>query len=722
MSVLSHQAVVIVHGIGEQVPLDTVRRFVGRRTVRAREHHEEVGVAGDEDRVFSEPSPVGTRADDRTYLVTWNHTGLAREIADEPEGWRPQERVAVTDFYEFYWAPSYRSTTMGQLTGWILPILRRPRSSFSSPRLVGPSGWVRLVPPVCLLGAFVAVLLGKTTQLTWWGALAIAAPLVLVAVLVGTALGLIGTVRVLALAMVTAVAICIVIWGLGSFVSVVKTVTASAAAGLVLGFAATRATRVLGDAARYLSARPDSVEENDLLRQQVLGLLERLHEAKDPDSRRPRYDRIVVVGHSLGSVIAYDAVRLLWAGRYRAMVLPGQDDPSLVAQAVREVEEAGERLKAAPADQAEAARNTYVAAQRRAQRVMRDLGGGDGTTRWIITDLVTLGSPLTYADALMATGPDDLADRFEERSLAAIPPVAQQVRRAAGHPYRLWVPGPGNGPGIESDAESVAGPVAGPVPGSVPGPVPGSGDAGSTRWHHAAPFACVSWTNLWFEHDIVGGPVGPHFGPGVDDRSLGGSKWLAAFAFAYPHSSYWVASRDSLVRTGSLTSLRFLHETVWRPPTLLLTARATLTDQQVADVVGLLGGGDPQRPEVDIRLYVGYADTVRSGAYLPLGRVPLPTAFIGQRLRDVLGPGSRLALLTSPDVLADDRGPTTDTAGAAGSAPAPDEVVAAGRREPIEGDSLAARQRLPMRGPGIPEQRRFDDGTELEVDTAGEEE
>jgi hypothetical protein len=259
--------------------------------------------------------------------------------------------------------------------------------------------------------------------------------------------------------------------------------------------------------------------------------------------------------------------------------------------------------------------------------------------------------------------------------------------------------------------------------------VPGAGtgdDAGSTRWHHAAPFSCVSWTNLWFEHDIVGGPVGPHFGPGVDDRSLGGSKWLAAFAFAYPHSSYWVASRDSLVRTGSLTSLRFLRETVWRPPTLLLTARATLTDQQVADVVGLLGGGDPQRPDVDVRLYVGYADTVRSGAYLPLGRVPLPTAFIGQRLRDVLGPGSRLALLTSPDVLADDRDPTTDTTGAADGAPAPDEVVAAGQMltpgEPIEGDSLAARQRLPMRGSGIPEQRRFDDGTDLEVDTAGEEE
>jgi hypothetical protein len=428
-----------------------------------------------------------------------------------------------------------------------------------------------------------------------------------------------------------------------------------------------------------------------------------------------RYDRIVVVGHSLGSVIAYDAIRLLWAGRYRAMALPDQDDPSLVAQAVREVEEAGEQLKAAPADQREAARRTYLYAQRRAQRVMRDLDGENGSTRWIITDLVTLGSPLTYADALMATSPDDLADRFEERSLAAVPPVAQQVHRAAGHPYRLRVP---EQPGAGSGAAAT--PDSGRAPDPAADADPDAG-TGSTRWHQAAPFACVSWANLWFEHDIVGGPVGPHFGPGVDDRSLGGSKWLAAFAFAYPHSSYWVASSNSLVRNGSLASLRFLRETVWRPPTLLLTARAPLTDQQLADVVGLLGGGDPQRPEVDVRLYVGYADTVRSGAYLPLGRVRLPTAFIGQRLRDVLGEGSRLALLTSPDVLADDRPPVPHT-NAADGAVGTDEVVASVRRERVEGDSLAASQRAQLRGPGIPEQRRFDDGTEVEVDTARDEE
>jgi hypothetical protein len=332
---------------------------------------------------------------------------------------------------------------------------------------------------------------------------------------------------------------------------------------------------------------------------------------------------------------------------------------------------------------------------------MRDLADQDGPGRWIITDLVTLGCPLTYADALMATGPEDLADRFEERSLAAAPPVPQQVRRAAGHPYRFWVPAHGIG-------------------------------TGTTRWHHAAPFACVEWTNLWFEHDIVGGPVGAHFGPGVTDRSLGGSRWLAMFAFAYPHSSYWVASHNSRVRQGSLASLRFLRETVWRPPTLLLTARTPLTDQQVAEVTGLLGGGDPQRPPVDVRLYVGISDADRTGRFLPVGRVPLPTAFIAQRVREVLGRGSRLALLTSPDLLAD-TGP--DVLAAVRS----DPMDTGSPREEAEGDSLDLEAALPMtqqgkrmaRRPderhegepaGIREELRLGDQAEVEVDAAGEEE
>jgi len=302
------------------------------------------------------------------------------------------------------------------------------------------------------------------------------------------------------------------------------------------------------------------------------------------------------------------------------MVLPDSHEASLVADAIRTVEKAGQRLMLSARQEHADAHEEFVRAQRQVQLVMRDLAGAEGPTRWIITDLVTMGCPLTYADAFMASSPEDLHDRFEERSLAQIPPVPQQVRRAAGHPYRFWVPA-------------------------------GTSGRGTTRWHHAAPFVCVEWTNLWFEHDIVGGPIGPHFGAGVTDTSLGGFRWLAAFAFAYPHSSYWVASHNSRVRKGSLKSLSTLRDKVRRPPTLLLTARTTPNDEQLVHLATLLRSGDPGRPMVDVRLYVGATDLQRTGSYLPVGRATLPTPETAHQLRRLLGKDSRVAFLTSPDLL-----------------------------------------------------------------------
>ena len=194
------------------------------------------------------------------------------------------------------------------------------------------------------------VLLVAAVVLVWQGARASLNPgiagigagiLIVAATLVGTTLGLISTARVLAVDALAAVAICLGVWGLGTFASVTKTVTTSAVASFILAVIAGKATAVLGDAARYLSSRPDSVEENDQIRQQVLDLLERLHDADDYDCNRKRYDRIIVVGHSLGSVIAYDAIRLLWARHSRQLPLPDTDEGSIAAQVVNNLEIAG---------------------------------------------------------------------------------------------------------------------------------------------------------------------------------------------------------------------------------------------------------------------------------------------------------------------------------------------------------------------------------------------
>ena len=74
-----------------------------------------------------------------------------------------------------------------------------------------------------------------------------------------------------------------------------------AAMGLGLRYSA---LAYLGDAARYLS-NPQNVMVREQIRADGVDLLRALHNQGD-------YERIIVVGHSLGSVIAYDIVGYLW--------------------------------------------------------------------------------------------------------------------------------------------------------------------------------------------------------------------------------------------------------------------------------------------------------------------------------------------------------------------------------------------------------------------------
>ena len=59
--------------------------------------------------------------------------------------------------------------------------------------------------------------------------------------------------------------------------------------------------------------------------------------------------------------------------------------------------------------------------------------------RWLITDFVTLGSPLTHAEFLMASSSRDLRKRQSEREYPRSPPIREQldpgyepIARAAG--------------------------------------------------------------------------------------------------------------------------------------------------------------------------------------------------------------------------------------------------------------------------------------------------
>jgi hypothetical protein len=145
----------------------------------------------------------------------------------------------------------------------------------------------------------------------------------------------------------------------------------------------------IGDAARYLSPTPANIGVRHDIRSAAIDLLEGLHE--DP---LRRYHRIVLVGHSLGSVIGYDALTHFWQRRHHP-------DASQLHPAARP---AHDRLQ----------RPWSAEEGRELQRAVWWEQHAIGVS-WKITDFITLGSPLAHASFLLSAGPRDFDQRKGQR-------------------------------------------------------------------------------------------------------------------------------------------------------------------------------------------------------------------------------------------------------------------------------------------------------------------
>ena len=64
-------------------------------------------------------------------------------------------------------------------------------------------------------------------------------------------------------------------------------------------------TPYFGRVVRYTRAKPDNIAARKQIRERGLALLSELH--------KKEYERIIVVGHSLGSILAYDLISYFWA-------------------------------------------------------------------------------------------------------------------------------------------------------------------------------------------------------------------------------------------------------------------------------------------------------------------------------------------------------------------------------------------------------------------------
>lgn len=406
------QAVVLIHGIGEQVPMDTLRGFV-----------EAVWTTDADLRNAWNPADVWSKPD---------HISDDLELRRLTTAENKEERR--TDFFEFYWAHHMKDTRLSHLRAWLRVLLMR------SPRRVPPQ-----LRPV-------------------WVTVAVLLALTVVAMLVFADHALKPTLIA------------------GGVVGALWLMIKSPLLQTMLA--------IPGDAARYLHVAPPNIEIRHNIRRAGIELLQKLHDSRD-------YDRIIVVGHSLGSVIGYDVLTHLWTRfneRHGDESAPRQDCPALT------------RLETLVAE-GPVTPDSYQEAQTALLRELRDQGNP-----WLVTDFVTLGSPLAHARYLLARNDGQFARKTAEREFPTCPPATEKVKgkqRVSYRPHNIYVP------------------------------------------HHGAVFAPTRWTNLYFPcrrtlwGDVVGGPVAPVFGAGVHDVPV--ETDLRGNLFA--HTLYWTLPKKPRDKT-----------------------------------------------------------------------------------------------------------------------------------------------------------------------------
>lgn len=381
-----------------------------------------------------------------------------------------------TDFYELYWADLTAGETWESLRAWVSGLLFRPLSRV--PRSV------RLAWAVLWIGCSIVVALALLSILpsAFW-----------------SSVGLKNLADWQSLFAALAVALIAVVHRMGA--------------------------STFGRVVRYTRAEPDNIAARAAVRDRGLKLLQALHDSPNPNG--PKYKRIVVAAHSLGTILAHDLLSYFWAEHELARTFT-EGTPEFAALAA--LERAASELEDAPLDPKRL--NGYFAAQR---QLRLHMASRQPDQRWLVSDLITFGSPLTHAEFLLASDRADLDARKVSREL---PP-----------PYREFLD-----PKVREHAEAAQiMPIASPASQTrlMSFPIPNL----SKKWelHHAAPFAAVRWTNVFdpatlvFFGDVIGGPLAGVFGPAIIDIDLkerrGGRQ-----SWSFTHTKYWDIGEPSRIR------------------------------------------------------------------------------------------------------------------------------------------------------------------------------
>jgi hypothetical protein len=486
------QAVVVIHGMGEQRPMDTIKAFV--KAV----WQDDRSIARED---LPDPTEVWSKPDTRTGSLELRRITTRETIASDafPGG-------ARTDFFELYWADLTGGSTWEQFTAWVGGLLFRPLSR---------------VPRGVRLAWFLLWLLSLLT----------------------VALAVIGLLPAS-------------VWQAWPKVAKLQWLFVAAAAAATAEIHKVVAG-TFGRVVRYTKATPDNIAARAAVRERGLALLRALHNGTS-------YGRIIVVSHSLGTMLAHDLLSYFWAERDAARKI-GNDAPEF--QALCDLESAAKKLAANPdtrprdpgakhpAPPSETALKDYFAAQRRLRTALARRPPPDFTDpkqhdpRWLITDFITLGSPLAHAEFLIVASKQDLDERKSAREMPESPPY----RELLDPDVLKFALATGALPVEKTDEKNYL--ISFPVP------------PAHKIWelHHGAPFAVVRWTNIYDPSmlvlcgDIIGGPLKDVFGPAIVDVNLktlrGGRQ-----SWCFTHTKYWTVDDEPKHIMALRTALNLLDK------------------------------------------------------------------------------------------------------------------------------------------------------------------
>ncbi len=479
-------AILVVHGMGSQRPTDTVRG------------------------VIAALNPEGGK-----FWVTPDRASTANlDLPVFTTGSGKAERRV--DLHELYWAHLMADTHWNAVLLWLFECVKK-----------GPHGlrwdlravWFLLTPILVSTvwsGCIIAVQLGlwatgRPSAGCVWDAVL---PLLACAIITLVGMGRNGLIALAGVALVfEAIAGIAAAWsGLLPF-RAGDAASLAAAFGFLAFFIGVNTwflPAFIGDVARYYRDAPENVAVRRETRRLAVEAIRRLN-------CDVRYDRVIVVGHSLGTVIAYDALRAYWAmvcRDFRPVSYSGafktQDEVGVGQTATGQAPCSG----GGPTVMNPEARKAW---RQRSRDVLNALSPGLG---WWITDFVTLASPLAHSAYLLAA-PDSEPGAFDRMRCERELPQCPAWRRGTDGTMTFVDP-----------------------------------RTNQRRFHHAALFALTRWTNLYFESrpilrgDMFAGPLALNYGQGIEDVPVSFDGKLPVIG----HSKHW--SLENGAASSHLVDLR----------------------------------------------------------------------------------------------------------------------------------------------------------------------